>query len=54
MFVYFLRERERERERERMIREGAEIEGERIPSRLHVISAEPNEGLELTNHDIMI
>ena len=43
--VYLLwgvRSRERERERER----------ERIPSRLHAISAEPNVGLDLTNHEI--
>ena len=37
------RERERKRERER----------ERIPSRLRAFSAEPNVGLELTNHEIM-
>ena len=36
---------ERERERER--------ETERIPSRLHVFSAEPDTGLYLTNHEIM-
>ena len=34
---------ERERERKR----------ERIPSRLHAVSAEPNTGLELTNWEIM-
>ena len=33
--------------------EGAEREGERIPSRLHTVSTEPHVGLELTNHDIM-
>ena len=37
-------QRERERERERR---------ERIPSRLHTISAEPNAGLKLMNHEIM-
>ena len=55
-FIYFERERacaggegaegrgrERERERER----------ERIPSRFHITSAEPNVGLELTNHETM-
>ena len=26
---------------------------ERIPSRLHAVSAEPDAGLELTNHEIM-
>ena len=36
-------ERERERERER----------KRIPSRLCIVSAEPNVGLEPTNHDIV-
>ena len=35
----------RGRERER--------EGERIPSRLHAVSAEPNVGLELRNHAMM-
>ena len=34
---------ERERERER----------ERISSRFHTASAEPDKGLELTNHEIM-
>ena len=28
-------------------------EGERIPSRFHAVSAEPNEGLELMNHEIV-
>ena len=32
---------------------GAEREGERIPSRLHTVSAEPEAGLELMNHEIM-
>ena len=32
---------------------GAEREGERIPSRLHAVSTEPNEGLEPMNHEIM-
>ena len=39
------RGRERERQRDR--------ETERIPSRLHAISTEPNVGLERTNHEIM-
>ena len=38
MFIYFQRERERGRSRERG--------KERIPSRLHAISAEPDVGLE--------
>ena len=29
-------------------------EGEKIPSRLHAVSEEPNAGFELTNHDTMI
>ena len=49
MFILFLRERERalagEGQRER--------KKERIPSRLHTVSAEPHAGLELTNHEIM-
>ena len=38
-----------------MNRTGAEREGERerIPSRLHTDSTEPEAGLELTNHEIM-
>ena len=32
---------------------GREREGERIPSRLHAVSAEPDVGLELTNREIM-
>ena len=49
-FIYlFLRERETERERERE-REGGR---ERIPRRLFAISVEPDEGLGLTNYEIM-
>ena len=33
-------------------REGAETEGERIPSRLHTVSAEPDVGLDPTNSEI--
>ena len=48
------RERERQRERERLStsRGGAERRRDRIPSRLHGISAEPDVGLELTNNEI--
>ena len=57
-FKFILRERERERERERArartSKGGAEREGEeRIPSRLHAVSTEPDSGLSLTNHEIM-
>ena len=45
--------RERERERESTSRGGAERRTDRIPSRLHTISAEPNMGLELMNCEIM-
>ena len=38
---------ERERERER------DTETERIPSRLHTASEEPDVGLETTNHEIV-
>ena len=48
-----MRERERERERAHASRGGAEREGERIPSRFHAVSAEPNAGLDLTNHEIV-
>ena len=34
-------------------RGGAERGRERIPSRLHTFSAEPDAGLKLTNHEIM-
>ena len=49
MFIYSEREtastqaREGQRERER----------ERVPSRLHVVSTEPDIGLDLTNQEIM-
>ena len=47
-FIYF------ERKRERMSREGQiERERQRIPSRLRTVHAEPNEGLELTNLEIL-
>ena len=36
-----------------MSRGGAEREGERIPSRLHAVSAEPDAGLDLINCEIM-
>ena len=32
---------------------GAEREGDRIPSRLHAVSIEPDVGLELTSHEIV-
>ena len=35
-----------------MSRGGAETEGERILSRLHAVSTEPDPGLELTNPEI--
>ena len=41
------------RERARVTRVGAERGGERIPSRLHTISAKPNAGLDPVNHEIM-
>ena len=49
MFIYFERERERAREQGR----GRAREGDRIPSKLCVVSAEPDAGLELTNPAIM-
>ena len=45
MFIYFEREREWVRGRERG--------RERIPSRLHTVSTEPDAGLEPTNREIM-
>ena len=61
LFVYSwerAREREREREnkqeeRERTSRRGRGAEGERIPSRLHAVSAEPDMGLKPMNREIM-
>ena len=46
LFIYFGRERAN-----RVGSEGGERE--RIPSRLHTVSAEPDTGLELTNCDTM-
>ena len=43
------RERERKREREREGREGRE----RIPSRLCVVSMEPDTGLNLMNREVV-
>ena len=52
-----MRERERERERERKHEWGRgrerERERRRVPSRLCITSAEPDMGLEPTNHEIM-
>ena len=57
----FIFEKERERERERE-REGGREHGkergrergrERIPSRVSAVSAEPDKGLELRNHEIV-
>ena len=45
--------RERERERERVGEGQKEVKRERIPSRLHIVSTEPNVELELTNGENM-
>ena len=54
-FIYF--ERERERQHEHKWRRGRERERERererIPSRLQIVSTEPDLGLKLTDHEIM-
>ena len=51
VYLFILRERERERER---AEEGQrQREGERIPSKLHAVSAEPDAGLKLTNREIV-
>ena len=47
--MLFVFERGRARERENRQRERRE----RIPSRLYTVSAKPDTGLELTNHEIM-
>ena len=41
------------KEREHVSRGGAERERQRIPSRLWVVSTEPDTGLESTNPEIM-
>ena len=53
-FVYFERERDRQRERVGEEQREREREGERIPSRLHTVSTQPDVGLYLMNHEIMI
>ena len=56
LLVYlFILERKRggERERERTSKEGAEREEERIPSRFHTVSTEPDSGLKPMNCQIM-
>ena len=49
LFIYFEREKERELEQGR----GRERGRQRIPSRLHMVSAEPNVGLKPMNSEIM-
>ena len=51
--MYILRERERERERETVQVGEGQRGKERIPSRLHIFSAEPDVGLDPTNPEIM-
>ena len=51
MFIYV--ERESERGRKKVSRGGAERGRERIPSRLHAVSAEPDLGLEPMNCESM-
>ena len=53
--LFILRERERESERGSMSEQGSgrERRRERIPSRLHTASTEPDTGLELPNCEIM-
>ena len=48
----FISEREREREREHEWERGRESGRERISSRLHSVSTEPDVGLNLTNRKI--
>ena len=47
MFIYLCFERERERGRSR------ERRRKRIPSRLRTVSAEPDAGLDPTDHELM-
>ena len=48
-----VRKREREREKVHTHTRLSRGRAERIPSRLHTVSTEPNTGLELANHEIM-
>ena len=53
-YLFWGRERDREREGERESGGGAEREGERIPSRLRTVSAEPDDlGLDPMNLELM-
>ena len=54
LFIYFERVREREREKASSSGGRAEKEGERerIPNRLHIVSAEPDSGLEPMNIEV--
>ena len=52
IFKVYLFLRERERARVRNPGRGRESGRERIPSRLHLVSAEPDSGLGLTNLDV--
>ena len=50
LFIYF----EREKEEDSMCEQGrGREETERIPNRLHAVSAEPDLGLDPTNREIM-
>ena len=53
MCFYLKKYFERENDRERMSGGGAERERERISSRLHAVSTEPDMGLDPTNQEIM-
>ena len=48
-----MRERERERDSKCVYMGEGQREKETEPSRLQAVSAEPNSGLNLTNHEIM-
>ena len=51
--IYLFTLRERERACECVHGGGAEREEQRISGRLHSVSTEPNDGLELTSRQIM-
>ena len=53
MYLFILRERERENVCAQNQGRGRERGKERLPSRLCTVSAEPDAGLELTNHEIV-
>ena len=54
MFIYlFLREKEREKAQAGQAQRERESRGDRIPRKLHAVSADADVGLEFMNHEII-